>query len=132
MTHNQTDNKVATVLVIEDTEDNRVLITALLTRGGYRTIEAINGKMGVEMTFRECPDIILLDIQLPDIDGMEVLRQIRASKSNHSIPIIAMTSYAMAGDRDRLVAAGCTGYIEKPIDPMRVLDQIHTIIETEK
>lgn len=119
-------------LVIEDNDDNRVLITSLLQWGGYRVIGCATGQAGYETALRERPDMILLDIQLPDMDGFEVLSQIRASEINGSIPVIAMTSYAMAGDRERLMAAGCTGYIEKPIEPTCVLKQIREILrETE-
>ncbi|MDG4553436.1 MAG: response regulator [Candidatus Competibacter sp.] len=117
-----------TALIIEDNEDNRVLIVSLLQWGGYRTIARATGQSGYEAALGERPDLILLDIQLPDINGIEVLRRIRASRINGAIPIIAMTSYAMAGDRERLMAAGCTGYIEKPIEPTRVLDQIREIL----
>ncbi|QQS52972.1 MAG: response regulator [Candidatus Competibacteraceae bacterium] len=117
-----------TALIIEDNEDNRVLIVSLLQWGGYHTIACATGQSGHETALRERPDLILLDIQLPDIHGIEVLRRIRASEINGTIPIIAMTSYAMAGDRERLMAAGCTGYIEKPIEPTRVIDQIREIL----
>lgn len=117
-----------TALVIEDNEDNQVLIVSLLQWGGYRTIARATGQSGYEAALEKHPDLILLDIQLPDINGIEVLRRIRASEINDAIPIIAMTSYAMAGDRERLMAAGCTGYIEKPIEPTRVLDQIREIL----
>ncbi len=80
------------------------------------------------MALKQRPDFIILDIQLPDIDGMEVLRRIRASEIGDSIPVIAVTSFAMAGDRERLLAAGCDDYIEKPIDPQRVISQIRRII----
>lgn len=117
-----------TALVIEDNEDNMVLITFILKHNGYGVLEAINGRQGIEIALRERPDFILLDIQLPDIDGLEVLRTLRASEINGRIPIIAVTSYAMVGDRERMLAAGCSGYIEKPIDPERIMAQIEQII----
>ncbi len=117
-----------TALIIEDNEDNRVLISDLLTQGGYSTLPATTGLDGVAKALQHRPNLVILDIQLPDIDGVEVLRQIRASGANGSLPIIAMTSYAMAGDEQQLIAAGCTGYIEKPIDPTRVLGQIAAIL----
>lgn len=117
-----------TVLVIEDNDDNTELITFILKSKGYQTMHAELGLTGVEMALHENPDIILLDIQLPDIDGSEVLRRIRAEEAGKTVPIIAVTSYAMTGDRQRLLAAGCTGYIEKPIDPLNVVDQIRDII----
>lgn len=129
MSNDQPTAAAGSALIIEDNEDNLVLITALLQRGGYRTIAAMTGQAGFDAALKERPDLVILDIQLPDMNGVEVLQAIRASEVDGSVPIIAMTSYAMAGDRDRLMAAGCTGYIEKPIDPVRVLDQIHAILE---
>ncbi len=118
-----------TALIIEDNPDNMVLITRLLEKAGYQTMRAITGLEGVEMAIHNGPDFIILDIQLPDIDGREVLRRIRGIEAAASIPIIAMTSYAMSGDREKLLAAGCDGYIEKPIDPMRVISQIQQVTE---
>ena len=117
-----------TALIIEDNEDNMRLITLLLEKSSYRTIQAVTGMQGYETALREKPDFIILDIQLPDIEGTEVLRKIRASEIGTSIPVIAMTSYAMSGDREKLLAAGCDGYIEKPIDPERVITQIRGVI----
>jgi len=117
-----------TALIIEDNEDNMRLITLLLEKSSYRTIQAFTGMQGYETALREKPDFIILDIQLPDIEGTEVLRKIRASEIGTSIPVIAMTSYAMSGDREKLLAAGCDGYIEKPIDPERVISQIKGVI----
>ena len=104
------------------------LITFILESNGYQTIKAETGRQGFELTLQERPDFIILDIQLPDILGTEVLRMIRESEVGDSIPIISMTSYAMAGDREKLLAAGCDGYIEKPIDPLSVMDQIKKAI----
>lgn len=118
-----------TALVIEDYDNNMVLITHLLAAGGYGTIEARTGEEGVERVITERPDFIILDIQLPGIDGYEVLRRIRSAEADDHVPVIAMTSYAMAGDRERLLAAGCDGYIEKPIDPTTVLGEIRDIVE---
>jgi CheY-like chemotaxis protein len=120
-----------TALVIEDNENNMELITFLLETSGYATLRAESGLQGVAMAESERPDFILLDIQLPDIPGTEVLKRLRACESCSRIPIIAVTSYAMAGDRERLLAAGCDGYIEKPIDPQRVITQIRKAIGEE-
>jgi len=114
-------------LVIEDQADNMVLICRLLEKYGYSTIQATSGLAGVELALKERPDFIILDIQLPDVDGIEVLRRIRAEAGSH-VPVIAMTSYAMAGDRERLLAAGCDGYIEKPINTKVVVSQIEQVI----
>ena len=116
-----------TALVVEDNENNMELITFILESNGYQALRAENGKKGVNKAVTEHPDFIILDIQLPDIDGTEVLHQIHDSGDTKT-PIIAMTSHAMAGDREKLLAAGCTGYIEKPIDPQKVISQIKQII----
>jgi len=117
-----------TALIIEDTPDNAVLISFILQKNGYETSWAKNGHQGINMALTERPDFIILDIQLPDIDGTEVLKKLLSAEINFSIPIIAMTSYAMSGDREKLLAAGCSGYIEKPINPMTVMTQICEII----
>ena len=104
------------VLVVDDNEANIHLIRFILQKNGFEVIEARNGAEGVELAVQEKPDLVLMDIQLPDIDGLEATKKIRASEANGNIPIIALTSYAMPGDRERLIAAGCTGYISKPID----------------
>mgnify|MGYP003605019260 CR=1 FL=1 len=116
------------VLVIEDNENNMELISFILESHDCQVLKAVTGRDGYEQTVRERPDFVILDIQLPDIMGTEVLKMIRASPVGASIPVIAMTSYAMAGDEQRLVSAGCSGYIEKPIDPQRVMDQINRIL----
>lgn len=116
------------VLVIEDNENNMELITFILEANNYQTLRAETGQLGVALALQERPDFIILDIQLPDIMGTEVLKMIRTSEIGDSIPIIAMTSYAMAGDRKKLLDAGCDGYIEKPIDPAAVMIQIQKII----
>ncbi len=116
------------VLVIEDNEDNMELITFILEAGNFETIRAETGQQGVALAIEKRPDFIILDIQLPDIMGTEVLKQIRSSEIGNSIPIIAMTSFAMAGDRNKLLRAGCDGYIEKPIDPALVMTQIQQVI----
>ncbi|MCW8887755.1 MAG: response regulator [Gammaproteobacteria bacterium] len=124
------ENNRQLALVIEDNEDNMVLITMLLDNAGYASIWAENGEKGVQMAIDKRPDFVILDIQLPDINGTEVLKRIRALDLDISrVPIIAMTSYAMSGDREKLLAAGCDGYIEKPIDPMHVIKQIRNILE---
>jgi CheY-like chemotaxis protein len=117
-----------TALVIEDTPDNMRLITFILNKNGIATIGAETGQIGIELATNARPDFIILDIQLPDMDGIEVLRAIRQAETDEHVSIIAMTSYAMSGDREKLLAAGCTGYIEKPIDPMTVMDEIRSIL----
>ncbi|MDU0458679.1 MAG: response regulator [Geobacteraceae bacterium] len=116
------------VLVVEDNRDNLRLITYALRRHGYEVISAETGIKGVEMAVAEHPAFIIMDINLPDIDGLEATRRIRKSGANGTIPIIAITSYAMAGDMDLVLAAGCNGYFEKPIDPLTIMDKIHSLL----
>ncbi len=105
------------VLVIEDNEQNIYLITFLLEHHGYDVIQARNGLTAIEIAAKTNPDLILLDIQLPEMDGYAVARRLRSESAFADVPIIAVTSYAMVGDREKSIEAGCTGYIEKPIDP---------------
>lgn len=116
------------VLVIEDNQDNMRLITYALERSGYEVIAAVTGEEGVELAIRELPFFIIMDINLPGIDGLEATRRIRSSKADGTIPIIAITSFAMYGDRDKVLEAGCTAYFEKPIDPLTIIDKIHAVI----
>lgn len=116
------------VLVIEDNKDNLTLITYALKRAGYEVIPAETGEQGIKLAIKERPFFIILDINLPEIDGFEVARRLKNSKMVFEIPIIAITSYAMLGDRERILEAGCNGYLEEPIDPLRIVDQIHEII----
>jgi two-component system, cell cycle response regulator DivK len=117
-----------TALIIEDNDNNLELIRFILQQAGYRVRYAMTGLEGVQQALTIPPDFIVLDIQLPDINGLEVLKRIRANPVGETVPIIAMTSYAMSGDKERLLAAGCTSYIEKPIDPMTVIEQIEAVI----
>jgi two-component system cell cycle response regulator DivK len=121
-----------TVLIIEDDDNNMELISFILESNGYQHIKAYTGQKGVDLAIEHLPEFIILDIQLPDINGLEVLKKIRASKADGHTPIIAMTSHALSGDREKLLLAGCNGYIEKPIDPNKILQQIQKILgETE-
>jgi len=112
------------ILVVEDNEQNLYLTTFLLEKHGYDVVQARNGQQGLEFAASEHPDLILLDIQLPVMDGYEVARRLKQTGETKSIPIVAVTSYAMAGDRETILATGCEGYIEKPIDPDIFFEQI--------
>lgn len=105
------------VLLIEDNEQNRYLVTFLLEQHGYTVVPAADGLRGIEAAQTFVPDLILLDIQLPRMDGYAVARALRKNDALHGTPIIAVTSYAMPGDREKALEAGCSGYIEKPINP---------------
>lgn len=117
------------VLVVEDNSNNMKLITLVLNKHGYETIGAMTGEEGVEKAGTEKPDLILMDILLPDIDGLETTRRIRKIDSMQKVPIIAITSYAMAGDREKIVEAGCNGYFEKPINPLTIVGDIEKIVK---
>jgi CheY-like chemotaxis protein len=112
------------ILVVEDNQINIYLCSRILKSSGYEVIEARSGEEGVELTIKEKPDLIIMDIQLPGIDGLETTKRIRESEADGKVPIIALTSYAMAGDRKKALKAGCTGYIEKPINPETFIAEI--------
>lgn len=112
------------ILLIEDNPQNRYLITFLLEANGYAVVSAEDGPTGLRRAVSAQPSMILLDIQLPTMDGYAVARALRRTPDGQQIPIVAVTSYAMPGDRERCLAAGCDGYIEKPIDPDTFVAQI--------
>jgi CheY-like chemotaxis protein len=108
---------MAKILIIEDNEQNLYLETFILQQNGHEIIQARTGESGIALAAQSSPDLILLDIQLPGMDGYMVAEELRKNTRIANIPIIAVTSYAMTGDRERVLEAGCTGYIEKPINP---------------
>ncbi len=114
------------ILIIEDNEQNRYLATYLLQQHGYRVVTASDGPTGVVEAGRIGASMILLDIQLPLMDGYAVARALRENPALRDTPIIAVTSYAMPGDREKALEAGCTGYVEKPIDPATFLDSLRS------
>lgn len=118
-----------TILLIEDNEQNRYLATFMLEQSGYRVVSAPDGVGGIEAAGRIGPDLILLDIQLPKMDGYAVARALRENPSLQATPIVAVTSYAMVGDREKSLAAGCNGYIEKPINPDTFVDEISRFLD---
>jgi len=120
------------VLIIEDNKDSLKLLTYAFNRGGYKVISAERGEDGVDLAVQDTPDFIIMDINLPGIDGIEATRRIRSSGVCSKVPIIAVTSYAMAGDRDRILKAGCIGYFEKPIDPLTIVEQIRGVLNAAK
>jgi len=112
------------ILVIEDHEENRRLLRDLLTSFGYELIEAVTGEEGLAAAEAQQPDLILMDIQLPGIDGYETTRQIKANPALLHIPVIAVTSYALSGDDVKALEAGCDAYVTKPFDPAELLEKI--------
>lgn len=117
------------VLLIEDNEQNRYLATFLLEKSGYAVVAASDGTQGIDLAERLRPRMILLDIQLPGMDGYAVARALREKPALHDVPIVAVTSYAMAGDREKTIAAGCNGYMEKPINPETFVSEIERHLE---
>ena len=112
------------VLVVEDHQDNRRILRDLLTSAGYEVIEAVTGEDGVALAEAHRPDLILMDIQLPGLDGYEATRRIKANPALRPIPIIAVTSYALSGDDAKALEAGCDAYITKPYSPRELLAKI--------
>jgi len=117
-----------TVLLIEDNPQNRYLATFLLEHHGFRVVSAADGVTAIAMAALEPPDLVLLDIQLPLMDGYEVARQLRRLERIATVPIVAVTSYAMAGDREKAFEAGCNGYVEKPINPDTFVSEIERFL----
>lgn len=116
------------ILIIEDNEQNMYMLTYLLESSDYFIIQAYSGQDGIHKAGEHNPDIILLDIQLPEMDGYTVARHLRAVEALKSTPIIAVTSYAMPGDREKAMASGATGYIEKPINPDTFIEQMESFL----
>ena len=116
------------ILVVEDQEDNRRIVRDLLTTTDYEVTEAENGEEALASVARQRPDLILMDIQLPVMDGYEATRRIKADPALRSIPVIAVTSYALSGDEEKARAAGCDGYVAKPFSPRQMLAKVREVI----
>jgi two-component system cell cycle response regulator DivK len=116
------------ILVVEDTEDNRQILRDLLSAAGYELIEAVDGQAGVEMAQRHKPDLVLMDIQLPVLDGYEATRRIKADPALKHIPVVAVTSYALSGDEEKARDAGCDAYIAKPFSPRQLLGKVRELL----
>jgi len=117
------------ILLIEDNEQNRYLLTFLLEQHGFAVLTAADGPRGVEAARAHPPDLILLDIQLPAMDGYAVARALRQHEALRATPIVAVTSYAMPGDREKALEAGCVGYVEKPINPDTFVAEMERVLE---
>lgn len=112
------------ILLVEDNENNRYLAEFLLKNAGHTVIHSPNGQAALADAVREMPDLIIMDIQMPEMDGYEAARHLRSLPELASVPVIAVTSYAMAGDRERALASGFQGYLEKPINPETFVSEI--------
>jgi CheY-like chemotaxis protein len=119
---------MATLLLIEDNDMNRDMLARRLTRRGYTVVQAIDGHQGIDMARTIQPDLILMDLSLPVLDGWEATRQLRARSETATIPIIALTAHALTGERERSLEAGCNDYETKPIDFARLLDKIARLL----
>lgn len=117
-----------TVLLVEDNEDNRTVYRTILEHFGYAVIEARNGEDGVRMAREEHPDLILMDISIPVIDGWEATRMLKEDEGTSDIPIIALTAHALAADRAKATEVGCDGYLAKPCEPRRVVAEVEKFI----
>ena len=118
------------ILVVEDTQNNRRILNDLLTNAGFEVIEAVDGEKGVAMAAEQKPDLILMDIQLPLVDGYEATRRIKANPDLKAIPIIVVTSYALSGDEAKARAAGCDDFVPKPYSPRQLLAKIREFLPT--
>ncbi|MCU1329457.1 MAG: circadian input kinase [Bryobacterales bacterium] len=123
---------MAKILIVEDNEMNRDMLSRRLERKGYQIVMAVDGGEGVEKATSETPDLILMDMSLPVLDGWEATRRVKANPATSGIPVIALTAHAMAGDRDKTIEAGCDDYDTKPIDLARLLGKIEAQLQKVK
>ncbi len=124
------DGQVAKILLVEDNEMNRDMLSRRLKRNGYDVVIAVDGRQGVEMAASETPDLILMDMSLPVIDGWEATRQVKQNQATRKIPVIALTAHAMAGDREKAIEAGCEDYDTKPVEITRLLGKITALLDS--
>jgi len=117
------------ILLVEDNEMNRDMLSRRLLKQGFEMVIAVDGEQAVDLARSEAPDLILMDISLPGLDGWEATRLLKAMPETRSIPIIALTAHAMAGDREKSLAAGCNDYDTKPIDFRRLIEKIHGFLD---
>ena len=117
------------ILLVEDNELNRDMLSRRLQRKGYQVVFAVDGQNGVEMAMKDPPDLILMDMSLPVLDGWEASRKLKAAPQTRLVPIIALTAHAMAGDREKAIEAGCDDYDTKPVDLPRLLKKIEALLQ---
>jgi two-component system cell cycle response regulator DivK len=116
------------VLLVEDNDDNRMIFATILDHFGYAVVQAPNGREGVDMADQHRPDLIIMDISLPVMDGLEATRRIRANPNTATIPVLAVTAHARDGDRDRVIDAGCNDYLAKPVEPRKLVQRVQGMI----
>jgi CheY-like chemotaxis protein len=120
------------ILLVEDNELNRDMLSRRLQRKGFEVLIAVDGQQGVQMAQSESPDLVLMDMSLPVVDGWEATRQLKADASTQNVPVIALTAHAMAGDRDKAMQAGCDDYDTKPIELPRLLEKIEALLNRDE
>jgi two-component system, cell cycle response regulator DivK len=121
-----------TVLIVEDNEDNRIVYSTILRHHGFRVSEALDGEEGIAKAREELPDIILMDISIPVIDGWEVTQTLKRDELTRHIPVVALTAHAMPGDRERAISVGCDGYLAKPCEPRAVLAEVNRLLASRQ
>jgi CheY-like chemotaxis protein len=117
------------ILIVEDNEENRDALGRRLQRRGFEVLMAVDGKVGVAMAKAERPNLVLMDMNMPEVDGWEATRQIKADPATKDLPVIGLTAHAMTGDRERAIEAGCSDYHTKPVEFPRLLSQIEAILQ---
>lgn len=117
-----------TILLVEDNEDNLRIYSTILTYSGFQVLEATDGEMGLATARAERPDLILMDVSIPKVDGWEATRQLKADAATRHIPVIALTAHALASDRERALEVGCDGYIPKPAEPRAVVAEVQRVL----
>jgi len=123
-----TESEMAKILLVEDNEMNRDMLSRRLTRNGYEVVIAVNGQEGVDLATSSKPDLILMDMSLPILDGWEATRQFKANPATKGIPVIALTAHAMVQDKEKALAAGCDEYDTKPVEFVRLLGKIQALL----
>jgi CheY-like chemotaxis protein len=123
---------MAKVLLVEDNEMNRDMLSRRLVRRGYEVVFAVDGQQGVDMARSESPDIILMDMSLPVLDGWEATRRVKSDQATRSVPVIGLTAHAMSGDREKAIEAGCDDYDTKPVELDRLIEKIERLLGARK
>ncbi len=123
---------MSTVLLVEDNPHNRKIFSGMLTHSGFQVVEAEDGHQALAAVAKALPDLILMDLSIPGVDGWEVTRRLKADPRTRAVPIIALTAHAMRGDEERARAAGCDGYLSKPISPKKVVEEVRTFLSAGK
>ncbi|MBI5444732.1 MAG: response regulator [Deltaproteobacteria bacterium] len=119
------------ILVVEDNEDNRALVVKVLRRGGFEVLEATSGEEALALAVQNVPDLVLMDVDLSGMSGLEATRRMKADVRLRGVPVVALTAYAMVGDREKALEAGCDGYLSKPVDVRRLPEQVSAYLGGE-